>query len=128
MDISFTPSNSITNILLPVLNIHISMAFYSARADAALRPTKQIIAPFPVKEIVPSSKSGANVIYKFQNYEATTMIYFWCMTTELTSYKSINLTALEKFRVLVDKTQSWTFQALELYRVDPSINGTHTCM
>ncbi|CAF1339651.1 unnamed protein product [Didymodactylos carnosus] len=124
----FTPSNSIINILSPVLNIHISMEFYTARAVVALRPTKQIIAPFPVKEIVPSSKSGPKVIYKFQNYKATTMIYFWCMTTELTSYKSINLTALEKFRVLVDKTQNWTFHALELYRVDPSTNGTHTCM
>ncbi|CAF4587289.1 unnamed protein product [Didymodactylos carnosus] len=128
MDISFTPSNSIIDILLPVLNIHISMAFYSARAVVALRPTKQIIAPFPVKEIVPSYKSGPDVIYKFQNYEATTMIYFWCMTTELTSHKSINLTANETFRLLVDKTQNWSFHALELYRVDPSINGTHTCM
>ncbi|CAF1542566.1 unnamed protein product, partial [Didymodactylos carnosus] len=124
----FTPSTSILNILSPVVNIHISMQFYLARANVALQPTKQIIAPFPVKEIVPSHKRGQNIIYKFQNYKATTMIYFWCMSTELTLYKSITLTANEKFRVLVDKTQNWTFHALELYRVDPSTNGTHTCM
>ncbi|CAF1489484.1 unnamed protein product [Didymodactylos carnosus] len=98
--------------------------------DIIFHPSKEIIQPFPVKEIVPSRLSGRGVTYKYAYYDQSTEIHFYCLTpvnktNNGTSSNSITINTGQSFRFGLDYQQNWIFRALELYRVDQ--NDTNTC-